>query len=336
VVNIHDYIVTHQRPLNPVRRWGLLQLDAADFGGGAEPMPDTQHEIAWRVEAIRAAVALAQADRCAWDATKIQYQQSMKQIMDVDIGPIDDLAREIGELNAAPKAPGPTPQPPPAPTPRLAGVYGTYSGHGQAVDLYGGRTDAEVQWGPHHGLPLVAPVDGRVEVYQIGTPLSNAQAVQAMGWERAAIWHALADGWTCWAADPLQTMYVAVFWPSAPLVIEGQRIGHLHYGHVLGNIQTGVVTKGEQFAITWDSGIRFEPSIPHARAAHVHCAAGAGTALSPNGDLPGRLAAVAQGWALTPLGSVPGPQDYLSGRFCAGRLLRDFHENGKVIPPMPA
>lgn len=176
----------------------------------------------------------------------------------------------------------------------------------------------------------MAPANGRVEVYSFGTPL--AQQAAAL---QVAPWVELFTDWVCWAS-PQQAMYVAVFWPSAPLTIEGQRIGHLHYGHVRSDVRTGAVSKGQQFATVWDSGIRFEPGVPNARAAHTHCCAGAGTTLSPNGDLPGRLAAVAQDWKVTDVGFVPGPTEYQSGQFCAGRKLADFTQTGKPIPPMPA
>src|SRR5262249_50735345 len=141
--------------------------------------------------------------------------------------------------------------------------------------------------------------------------------------------------WACWVG-PAQTMFVAVFWPAAGyIVIEGQRCGHLHYGHVRSDVRTGQVTQGQQFATSWDTGIRWEPQID-TRAAHTHCCAGAGTQLSPNGDLPGRLAAIAQGWQVTDIGRVPGPTDYQTGQWCAGRRRSDFTAAGKLLPPIPA
>lgn len=210
-------------------------------------------------------------------------------------------------------------------------MYGTYSGHGLARDAYPGLTEEMVQWGPHHGIPLVAPADGRIEVYSFGTPLD----VAAMAAEYRANWQALSEGWTC-LADPLQAMYVAVWWPSGAYSVAGQRIGHLHYGHVHAAIKAGPIRQGEQFATVWDSGIRFEPGVPNARAAHVHCCAGAGAQLAPNGDLDGRLAVLAQGWEVTDIGFAPGPTDYQSGRYTAGRLTSDFTRAGKPIPPMPS
>src|SRR3954447_22548656 len=50
-------------------------------------------------------------------------------------------------------------------TTALQGVAVTYPGHGEARDIYLGQTDEEVQWGPHDSWPLLAPTDGRVELY---------------------------------------------------------------------------------------------------------------------------------------------------------------------------
>ncbi len=202
-----------------------------------------------------------------------------------------------------------------------------------AKDAYPGLTEDAVQWGPHDSVPIVALVDGRVEAYSFGTPLGTHRLTM-ISQEYRANWDALSEGWVC-QAQPQQAMHVAVFWPNAPLTINGQRIGHFHYGHVRQDIKAGPVRQGEVFAYSWDSGIRWEPRL-NTRAAHVHCCAGAGSVLSPNGDLDGRLAVLAQGWEATDVGTLPGPQDYESGRYVAGRLLTDFQRAGKPIPPMPA
>jgi hypothetical protein len=225
--------------------------------------------------------------------------------------------------------------PPEPPTEqRLACVYGTYPGHGNAQDAYPGWTEDAVMWGPHHGIPIIAPADGRVERYAFGTPL-DATSV----WEDDTYvinWTALFAEWICRTVDPLQTMLVAVFFPTTPMTIAGQRVGHVHYAHVENTIKTGAVRQGEQFAASSDSGIRFEPGNPVARAAHVHCAAGAGTNLSPNGDLDGRLAIIAQGWAATDIHTVPGPAEYQRPNlWCAGRRYEDFQKAGKAPPPLP-
>lgn len=64
-----------------------------------------------KLQQLRNLVAQAQADRCAYWADQAQYQASMAQIMDHDIGPLYDVANQIEAL-LSPKAP---PEPPPAP-----------------------------------------------------------------------------------------------------------------------------------------------------------------------------------------------------------------------------
>lgn len=259
---------------------------------------------------------------------------------DVQAARLLDAEWEPGTLEAADyaltAALGGQVPPDPSPAPTLRGVYGTYSGHGLAQDLYGGATDEQVQWGPHHGLPLVAPCRGHVELYAFGVGSAGLAAVNP-AYARQHL--ALFAGWTCGvpALYGLQTMYVAVFWPDEPLTVDGQRIGHLHYGHVRSDVQAGPVDAGQQFATSWDSGVRFESmGVPTARAAHTHCCAGAGAQLSPNGDLDGRLAVAAQGWTTTDARTMPGPTDYASGRYCAGRLLSDFTRAGRELPPVPS
>lgn len=305
---------------------GLVRM-APDFGAGDGGGTVTIDELCDQGISL---IEQAQDNRVTmldgvgnWEADRDSYRALTVDTFDHRIGPIRNVLEAI---KALPKTGEPTPEPM-----RIGAVIGTYSGHGLAKDAYAGLTTEQVHWGPHHGLPIVAPADGRVELYQIGTPLGM---VTAQGQEYTANHMALFAEWVC-LADPLQTMAVAVWWPAAPFTVEGQRIGHLHYGHVRGDVRTGAIAKGEQFAQSWDSGIRFEPGVPKARAAHTHCCAGAGTTLSPNGDLPGRLAAVAQGWTVTDIGTVPGPTDYQGGRYTAGRLTSDFTQAGKPIPPMP-
>jgi hypothetical protein len=282
----------------------------------------------------------------------------MAQIMDHDIGPIWDYARECRELlarlpnGAPPPGPTPGPVPPPAPNPppeTLQGFGGSYPGHDPAVDCYLGWTAEQVQWGPHHGLPLLAPADCTVEAYSFPTPLSVYQQMTA---EQRAAARALFAGWTCgaWAEagawhavndnliDPLQIMYVAVVRFAQPFVIDGVPLQHLHLGHVHPQIATGRRAKGEQFGQTWDSGIRFEQAgNPVARAAHVHTAASTRAELTPNGNVSGLYAARAMGWLVQPVARVPGPEEYRQPyQYTAGRRYAEFQQAGRPIPPIPA
>jgi len=287
-------------------------------------------------QAIRDQVGAAQGHRCEYWADQLAYQEAMVQIMDFDVGPIVDLANQIEGLYS------PKPPEPPEPTPeRLGCVHGTYQGHGLARDAYPGWDADMVNWGPHHGHPLVAPADGTIEVYRFGTPLpggrfATVEPIEALGDVYVGRWRQLTEGAVCFAVG--QQMIVAVWWPAAPYYVAGTHVGHLHYGHVADSVRTGWVAGGDTFAYSWDSGIRFEPGNPTARAAHVHCCAGSGRLLSPNGDLPGELAIAAQGWApVTDLRTVPGPLDYqVPNRYTAGRLLSDFTSAGEPLPEMPA
>jgi hypothetical protein len=330
---------------------GLASPLRPDFGVVEGPLPEPPPEEADGAAAIRARtqelrdrVVAIQLDRCAWDADYEAYRASMVQICDHDAGPIHDVANQI-DAALPPKVEPPPGEPPPGPppAPRAVGcVYGTYSGHGLAVDAYAGRTPHEIAWGPHHWIELRAPADGTIVVYQLGTPLAQT-AWQALAAHSgvpidvyAANYQALWAGWRCWAT-PLQTMIVAVWYPSARYVLEGIGIGHLHYGHLHPAVEAGAIRAGAVFGRSWDSGIRFEPGVPRARAAHTHCCAGAGAQLSPNGDLPGRLAVLAQGWApATDIGTVPGPPEYFRGLYTAGRLTSDFERAGQPLPPLPS
>ena len=331
-MNTAEYLFGHRNaPPSP----GLVVL-GEDFGEGEGPMPEPPSD--WILptvdELLQAVAEMDQAIALQDDARYIQ-RDANPDFAYTEFGEASRITA-IARERIRPKVGGAQPEPPPPEPPppaRILSVYGTYSGHGLAVDAYPGRTEDEQAWGPHHDIPIVAPVDGRVEVYQLGTPLGTADAEPEPRY--TAQWHALADGWTC-LATPQQTMYVAVFYPSQPLTIHGQSIGHLHYGHVRSDIKAGPVRQGEQFATVWDSGIRFEPGVPNARAAHVHCCAGAGTQLSPNGDLTGLLAVLAQGWTPTSVGTVPGPQEYSAGGWTAGRRTSDFTREGRPIPPMPS
>ena len=341
------YLQEHQQPLDPKTLRGLIQVNAADFSEQVPPI-DYLAEIGARAAQGRQQIRLAQSHRCAWDASQMAYKESMRQIMDEDIGPLDDIFREIGELLPKVPRPGPgpgtdplpAPVPVPVPTPvQLRGSAGSYPGHDPAVDCYLGWTDEQVQWGSHHGLPLVAPVDGVVQRYSFPTPIGSSFLVgsnRPLG-QAAANYISLFSTWTCRnLLEPNQTMYVAVFTPNRPIftsrgVVKLVILGHLQQGVVIGPVQRGV-----KFGVSWDSGIRFEGQNPVARAAHVHVAASSSGVLSPNGDMDGWAGVEAMGWQVTNVGRVPGPSDYpVPNLWCAGRRYADFTASGHAIPASP-
>jgi hypothetical protein len=284
------------------------------------------------------------------------------------------LLPKAGEPAPAPPpspAPPPAPAPPPSPPPaRVLGFGVSYQGHDPAVDCYPGLTDEQREWGPHHGIEIAAPAPGRVEAYTFPTPLAVYRELEP---EARDALRALFRGWCCVERDsrshwllawvrravyfddapledpddalwvtpdapvlPYQTMYVAAYWPDEPLVVDGQRLRLLHFGHVHPTIRTGRVQAGDVFARVWDTGIRFEVVGIQARAAHVHCAASTSGQLSPNGDISGLLAIKALGWDVQFRGAQgPGPNEYYSGQWVAGRRRSDFQQAGRPIPPMP-
>lgn len=368
-----DYLLAHRESPPPP---GILRLGqdfaVPPEPGPPPPEPVPGPDIGW--EAVRDVAAelqrlvrQAQADRCPYDATLAQYRASMARIMDHDIGPIVDYAAQLaalaesrlGKPSPAPgPEPSPVPAPPPSPPPGIRAFAVSYSGHDPARDVYPGLDLDQVEWGPHHGVALTAPTAGTVQAYQFPTPLS---VYQAMDPAARLIARQLWCGWSCclptladacrthtvdlplsdqwWVYDtvqPYQTMYVAVFVPDAPLVISGKTVRLLVYGHVRNDIRTGRVTRGEQFATVWDSGIRFEAVGVQARAAHVHCAASTTGQVSANGDVDGLLAATALGWTVEWRGQGPGPNEYMSGQWVAGRRRSDFERAGRSLPPVPS
>lgn len=355
-----EYVLTH-RELPPAP--GLVVL-RADFGAAPAPAPVPQPEleaILREMQAVNAElrrlVQVAQAHRPPWDAPYEQYRSGMAQIMDHDIGPIVDWANQQDRLieqlrQSSQPAPPPAPQPPPPPTtPPIRGTAGSYGvQHDPAVDAYLGLDDEQVQWGPHHGISLIAPVDCTIEMYSLPTPLTQYQQMTAAERENArALFYQHACSvpalqtmkWVCNdnEYDPAQTMFVAVLRPNRPITLrDGTVLNHMHFGHVHAAIRTGPCPAGTPFAQTWDSGIRFElAGNPTARAAHVHVAASTVETLSPNGNVSGLYACEAMGWYVTQVAYAPGPNDYMQpNKWCAGRRYSEFQQAGKAIPPMPS
>lgn len=322
---------------------GIIVLQD-DFGVAATP-PQTETDLAGitkRANDIRASVRYVQERRPTSSMTKAAILERIRQVWDEDLGPFDDQAREIAELANSPKAP-----PEPLPSPLVVGHAGSYGGHDPAVDAYLGG-----EWGPHHGIWCVAPVDGTVELYQFPTPLDVYEALDAAaqqahrelfhGWVCCVpelggdLGHATAgaDSWWVTSVTPAQTMYVPVFRPAAPLSVDGVRLAWLGTGHVDGaQVTTGRVAQGTRLWRTWDSGVRFEDRNIVARAAHGHFICGTSAQLSPNGDAPGWLAIQAFGFPSPRRHGVPGPQDYMGGGYIAGRPRADWA--GREIPPIP-
>jgi hypothetical protein len=156
-------------------------------------------------------------------------------------------------------------------------------------------------------------------------------------------YRALFEGWNC-SITPRellgtgQVMQVAVFIPDQPLPSSRGPLRALWFGHVAPDVKTGRVEKGDTFARSFDSGIRFENNgVPLARAAHIHACASTTGQLTPNGDVDGLACAEVMGWTpVTFLGNGgPGPSQYQGGAYTAGRHRSDFTNTGHQIPDMP-
>jgi hypothetical protein len=241
--------------------------------------------------------------------------------------------------------PPPPPPPPPEPVKSLVGFAISYGGgHDPARDFYpapAGDLDRK-EWGPHHGIEILAPGPGRVESYQFPTPINRPESPtpeQEEYWNRSKD---LFNGYVC-AIPQRQTaqgifitaqlMFVCVYWPDDPAVLGGLKASG--YGHVRGDISVGRVNTGDRMCTVWDSGIRFENAGIVARASHCHLTGYRTTRLSPNGDVDGLYVAIAHGWNVEWRGEGgPGPEQYFTGQWIAGKLARQW--GGHPIPPMPS
>ena len=235
----------------------------------------------------------------------------------------------------------------PQPTEQVLAFAVSYSGHDPARDVYPGLSPDQKEWGPHHGLDILAPAPGRVELYTFPTPLNFAQRAAARGSDYARHHDELfGAGWLCMApvdaetvAAPLigqQTMYVPVYWPDATIrLANGQYCRAAWFGHSRQDAAVGRVDTGDRICTSWNSGINFEANGITARAAHVHvCGTATGT-LSPNGDVDGLLVAQALGWQVEWRGNVgPGPNDYMGGGWIAGKRRSAW--TGRALPPQPS
>jgi len=284
--------------------------------------------MSWQTDIDGIAV---EVDRIVGSAQQTGWQEPTVQS---ELGSIRDYMAQIRGL--LPQGAVVPPEPPHDLVPTtLRGVAITYPGHSPARDLYLGYTEEQVAWGRHDNLPITAPVAGTVSLYtfSVGGALSH-QPPEAQ---------ALFTGWVCIAPPSptprgLQPMYVAVLVYDTPIQTPWGAVRTDWAGHVRADVKTGRVAKGETYAVCWNSGIDFEAAgIPNARASHIHACASTTGSLSPNGDMDGRAFAYVRGWEpMAYLGEGgPGPQDYQSGRWTAGRLTQDFHQAGKPIPPVP-
>jgi hypothetical protein len=315
-----------------------------------DPQPDdsARQHLDWAKENLDGALAEFDNAKKATSVAKARpfIAAGVKGLGDVRIE-LDAVGDRLVEVR-----PNPDPPPEPPPTARkIMVVCGTYPGHDRAKDGYAGYTDDQVQWGPHHNIPIVLPCDCNVSVLSLPTPLAvwkMWRTAEDMPFTWAEVERFLTN-WTCQAPrdvpdvvtdsyDPMQAMYVAVIDPVSSYMTSGGPIRRLVGAHVNSAIKSGRQPKGTTITVTWDTGIRFEPSPnPVARAAHFHSAPSQSGQLLPNGDMDGIYGFEMLGWEARDLGSMPGPTDYSRPNlFCAGRRYQDFVSAGRQIPPIPS
>lgn len=91
-----DYLLSHRQ--GPPDDAGI-PVFADDFGAGAPPGGNVDTAaIQERARAIRESVAYVQGLRPTSNMSKAAILERVAQVWDTEIGPFDDLAREIGEL----------------------------------------------------------------------------------------------------------------------------------------------------------------------------------------------------------------------------------------------
>lgn len=210
------------------------------------------------------------------------------------------------------------PPPPPPPVATMDSFGGTYdASHGMAFDLYPNGED-----GPHPGFAFFCPAECIVERYafQIGvagklevhhhTGSYAGKAINRNG-ELDELLRYYSDPMNLLAAGP---MIISVATPNVPVTINGYRAVRFWYGHVQDGFGLGRRLNGDMLFRCGTSGLESLPGEP----GHVHCCASATGQLTPNGDLPGIIAAkwVGRNPRVT---WVPGPQQYMTGRYYRGK-----------------
>jgi hypothetical protein len=285
------------------------------------------------------------ADQAQWTTLVQDASAKVKaaRLLDAD-WPAGSLEDADAALDAALAGVPPIPVPVPPTTP-YQGFAVSYAQHDPARDVYLGLTPDQKEWGPHDGLPILAPAPGAVQLYQFPTPLSHPVMADPEYARRHD--ELFGKGMVCMAppVPPLnargqlvgsQVMYFALFLPTTPIRLSnGQQCKAMWFGHVRSDIAVGRVNAGDRICTSYDSGIRFENNGIQARAAHVHCCGSATGTLSMNGDVDGLLVAQALGWQVEWRGTGgPGPNDYMGGGWIAGK--RQSQWGGHPIPPVPS
>lgn len=251
--------------------------------------------------------------------------------------PAGTLEQADADLDAALPLipPGPTP-----PTVTLQGFGGSYAGHDPAKDIYLGDSPDSGEWGQHWGREVFAPAAGTVSVYTFPTPLTalegagqtDAATTVRYAQEHADLFRGITGPGGCYFGT--QIMYFALLTFDSPQrLANGQMCKAIWIGHCRSDIAVGRVKAGDRWCTTWCSGINFEANGIPALASHAHTCGTISGQLSMNGEVSGFLVAQLLGWQVRDQGTVPGPNDYATGQYRAGKPLSVW--GGRPLPPRP-
>lgn len=294
---VKSTMLEHQQPLNPRTLRGLVVLPEI----GSPPVSG-----GWREEVTGITQEIRRLVQEAQDAP-------MSQIWDVmtrNIGPIRDYADQIDAL--LPKV-LPDPDPGPGQPPILVGVnqFGSYTGHGYALDNYPrGRGQNS------KGFARTLPIAGRIQKYSFQGPLLKqpGYVFDALALHETAeveLIHRLGT-----------SLNTAVFYPEKPLIgpRSGRQIRAFWVSHVDASIPEGDYQPNKLAWIVSDSGLEFERLGIKAEAAHEHWAVSYSGNLTPNGEGDPSELFEFFGWPSQNVVTVPGPQEYLNRRGWRGLL----------------
>jgi hypothetical protein len=148
----------------------------------------------------------------------------------------------------------------------------------------------------------------------------NGESGPHKGWELRLPYAGTVTGTA--TESPIHTpMYTAIITFDAPvLTANGQAIAVMWFTHVRQDVVFGHRNAGDVIAVCWDSGIEFENLGIVAEAAHIHLGASS-TGIDPmgTGNISGLDAVHAMGYAPRLVDRIPGPSDYLTGRWFRGK-----------------
>jgi hypothetical protein len=303
---INAYLRTHQKPLTPARRRGLIALDLSPFPEGGEPVPTPEDQ--WQLVLLKLGRAQQHLNTARYEErakAQAQIPSHYHPLLDPPFTYMGEAERLVAEatqdiLGLLGKAPEPGPEPGPG--------Y-QFQGHTWPTH-HDGTAAADVYYGPPGTSCLrqehILQVDVTMEPHSTWSPLEIARDYRDPHWDLLQ------------AAEALGTqMYTVVGRLARPLPLPNGRVFSTFWvSHVAQDSPLGLRKAGEVAWITGESGVEFWQRIPEYQpgdAAHDHLAGSYDGRLSPNGDIPGPMIAMALGIMLDVWeGLPPGPMQYFA------------------------